>query len=363
MRRAIAVILLALTTLGARASCWPEWDAFRDRFITPDGRVVEHGTQDLRTTSEGQSYALFFALVANDRDTFDRILGWTEEHLAEGDLTVNLPAWLWGKSGDEWGVLRRKSAMDADLWLAYTLGEADRRWHQERYATLAQALARHILDAESADLPGLGLIPLPAPSGFHPSAGRARLNPSYVPIQLARRMAALYPEWNGIAERWSEVIQGSAPAGIVPDWVWYDEDKGFTADKATKGVGSFDAIRVYLWAGMLDPADPLRAELLKLMMPMAKAVVTQGSPPVGADSRNGAYGGASPPAFTSAMLPFLQAAGMTEVLEKQRQRLNDAHLEWSYNYYDRALTLFGLGWLEGRFRFALDGTLIAACAS
>ena len=47
--------------------------------------------------AKGQSYALFFALVANDQATFDKVLAWTERHLAEGDLSARLPAWLWGE--------------------------------------------------------------------------------------------------------------------------------------------------------------------------------------------------------------------------------------------------------------------------
>jgi len=37
---------------------------------------------DARTTSEGQAYALFFALTDNDRACFDRVLTWTQANLA-----------------------------------------------------------------------------------------------------------------------------------------------------------------------------------------------------------------------------------------------------------------------------------------
>ena len=36
------------------------------------------------TTSEGQSYGLFFALAANDRKAFDLLLAWTRDNLARG---------------------------------------------------------------------------------------------------------------------------------------------------------------------------------------------------------------------------------------------------------------------------------------
>ena len=57
------------------------------------------------TTSEGQSYALFFALLANDKASFDKLLEWTEVHLSEGDLSTRLPAWQWGIKQNQGQIL------------------------------------------------------------------------------------------------------------------------------------------------------------------------------------------------------------------------------------------------------------------
>ncbi|MFL6704996.1 MAG: glycosyl hydrolase family 8, partial [Paraburkholderia graminis] len=95
----------AQSTALAVSADWPAWEQFRRKFVSPDGRVIDVGSDDDRTVSEGQSYGLFFALVANDRASFDRLLHWTENNLAEGDLTAHLPAWLWGRGQDgKWGV-------------------------------------------------------------------------------------------------------------------------------------------------------------------------------------------------------------------------------------------------------------------
>ena len=99
---------------------------------------------DQRTVSEGQAYAMMFALVANDRGTFDRVLAWTTNNLARGDLSQHLPAWLWGKHKDEskgYGVLDPNAATDADVWMAYALLEASRLWSEPRYLALASSSA------------------------------------------------------------------------------------------------------------------------------------------------------------------------------------------------------------------------------
>ena len=78
---------------------------------------------------------MFFALVANDHARFDRMLAWTEVNLAQGDLTLHLPAWYWAKdSSGKWKVQDPNSASDADVWMAYTLLEAGRLWNSPRYS-------------------------------------------------------------------------------------------------------------------------------------------------------------------------------------------------------------------------------------
>ncbi|MBN0517222.1 hypothetical protein JTM39_37265, partial [Pseudomonas aeruginosa] len=60
------------------------------------------------------------ALAANDRAGFDKLLTWTQNNLAEGDLKQHLPGWLWGKKDDEqWTLLDSNSASDSDLWIAW----------------------------------------------------------------------------------------------------------------------------------------------------------------------------------------------------------------------------------------------------
>ena len=133
-----------------------------------------------RSTSEGQAYALFFALVANDRASFQRLLTWTEQNLARGDLGRNLPAWHWGKRRDgTWGVIDKNSASDADLWIAYSLLEAGRLWADARYTALGRRVLSNVASRDLAEAPQFGTILLPGPSGFSVSgdSGSIRATP------------------------------------------------------------------------------------------------------------------------------------------------------------------------------------------
>ena len=359
---AAAILLPAWSALAGDCKVWPAWDAFRDRYVEEGGRVVDRATERQQTTSEGQSYALFFALVANDRPAFERILRWTEENLAGGDLTGRLPAWQWGRRDDgTWGILDDNAAADADLWIAYALAEAGRLWKLQKYAALGELLADRILREESDDIPGLGRTLLPGPKGFHNEKDVWQLNPSYVPLQLVQRMAALYPKsaWRNLVPAAVDLLVRSAPRGLAPEWVYYKADEGFRPDPATQGEGSFNAIRVYLWVGMLAADEPMRPELVQRLAPMARYVLGHGTPPAKADTRAGSGEGVAPVGFSAALLPFLAAANLPEAMNQQLLRvIAKGTPARDDNYYDQVLTLYGLGWSDGQFKFARNGALV-----
>ncbi|EKS71544.1 endo-1,4-D-glucanase [Burkholderia sp. SJ98] len=358
----------AATDLASPSACmdsWPRWDAFKRDFISKEGRVIDVGSADERTVSEGQSYALFFALVANDRASFDTILHWTEDRLARGDLTSRLPAWLWGR--DDAGTLRvldGNAASDADLWIAYALLEAGRAWGERSYTARGASLAKRVLDEETATLPGLGLTLLPGPLGFHPSADTWRVNPSYAPLQVIRGIGASLPDdarWTRLAASSARMLIDTAPQGFAPDWALYRANRGFEPDEETHAESAYNAIRVYLWAGMLASDDEARARLLAHFAPFAAYIDAHGAPPERIDTRDGKPGPNDGNAgFSAAAVPFLDAIGPPELADAQAARAAGASAP---GYYTSVLTLFGLGWREGRYRFAGDGTLRTAASA
>jgi len=355
-----AAAVLAVPSLHAVPTrVWPAWEAFAQHFIGSGGRVIEHTDARQRTISEAQAYALFFALVANQPERFEKLLRWTEDNLADGDLTQCLPAWLWGRRDDgSFGVLDDNAAADADLWIAHALGEAGRLWGVRRYTVLSNVLAERVRREEVAELPGLGPMLLPGPRGFVLAPGRWRLNPSYLPPMQLRWFAARWgAPWPALHDNALRLLRDSAPRGLAPDWTVYDGTLQ-RFDAAPGALGSYDAIRVYLWLGL----STVPAPLLSHFEPMAAATDAAGAPPEKVDVLAGPRPGDAPIGFSAALLPFLQALGRGETLRRQQWRVAERPPEPDA-YFDQVLRLFGEGALEGRYRFDAAGGLVTEWAA
>jgi endoglucanase len=351
----------ARPALACGAASWPHWRAYADRFIARSGRVVDPAAGDV-TTSEGQAYALFMSLVANDRVLFDRVLRWTRDHLAGGALDERLPAWKWGSAGG--AILDDNAAADADLWLGYTLIEAGRLWREPSYDELGRRLLQVVVDREVVDLPGLGPMLLPAPTGFEVERGKAwRLNPSYLPPPIVRRLAVVVGRpWGDVLDGAVRLLRESGAHGLAPDWTLYRAGQGFMLDPVRGGEGSYDAIRTYLWSGMLHPNDPNRPVLVGVLGGMLARWHARRSLPEKIDLVKLEERGNAPPGFAGALLPQAVATRDRVAVQRLEQRLAGSLVNGLYGdppaYYDQNLILFGKGFAEGRFAFGEDGRLV-----
>lgn len=103
------VTMLLLAAFSVQAACtWPAWEQFKKDYISQEGRVIDPSDARKITTSEGQSYGMFFALAANDRAAFDNILDWTQNNLAQGSLKKVCPP----------GCGARKRTVSGKCWTA-----------------------------------------------------------------------------------------------------------------------------------------------------------------------------------------------------------------------------------------------------
>ncbi len=358
--RAQSIVLLSIVLYHqpASAACdWPLFTAYVDHFVSRDGRVIDDAAGAI-TTSEGQSYALFFALVNDDRALFYRLLKWTNDNLAAGRLGARLPAYKWGRRADgRWTVLDDNSAADSDLWLSYVLIEAARLWNDPRLRTLGIALSTQLIAREIVELPGLGAMLLPAPRGFvHRSV--YRLNPSYLPIPLLDGLSTegTPGPWRELRVNTLRMIAARARRGFVDDWVAYRGGRGFFTDPERGAIGSYDAIRVYLWAALSSAPD--RERLLQSLGGPLRYWRAYHSIPERIDTVHPKSGAPGPVGFVavfSVLWPALAGA-----VERER---NGALYGHPPRYYDQNLILFAQGALEGRYRFDAGGRLEPAWAT
>lgn len=368
-RFAIRAVLISMGLVMGSASCssvsahWPAWEGFKHSFISPDGRVIDHSQTDQRSISEGQAYALFFALVAQDRTSFDRILKWTENNLSQGSLANNLPAWLWGQENDTWKILDSNSASDADLWLAYTLHEASRVWCHAPYANTARALGQLIAQHETHDVEGLGPSVLPGKVGFVSNEGTVKLNPSYVPPFLMARLADVWkedPVWAKLQAGSQRLLLASARTGFYPDWVQYTQSQ--YALPSTEPRGDYDAIRVYMWIGMSHTHTPSQHSILNALTPLIRLVETRQEMPEWTEPETGQVSNQSgPEGFQVALAPLfeqLEKRSTSNILNAKGLKEGNVQTWREYGYYNAALTLFGHGYMDKRYRFGSTGQLL-----
>ncbi len=354
-------LLLNASVAGAvAAAAWPAWEQFAAGYIRDDGRVVDW-TDHARSTSEGQSYALFFALVAGDRRRFEQVLAWARDNLAGGSLKTSLPAWHWGQTGEtSWGIVDPNSAADADLWIAYALLQAGRLWKRDDYSDEAHALLGLIETQEVRRAGPLTLL-LPGRIGFETDAG-IRLNPSYLPPFLVKQLIAVRPKgpWQAVLNSYLKLLPALTPGGRMPDWYLLTAE-GPRLDTVSDGRGSYDAIRNYLWAGFGSDSVPEARALLTALKPYLALLRGIGRTPETWYPDGRAPAGIGPPGFDAALLPYLTATGADDLAARSRERLSDARLGdllgSPARYYDQVLALFGEGHDQKRFRFGQDGRL------
>jgi endoglucanase len=358
---------------GCKQGSWPLWEAYKTHFIDNQGRVIDHTGGD-RTTSEGQAYAMFFALADDDHPTFDRVLVWTQTNLANGSLATRLPTCLWGRSPNgEWKTLDPNSASDADVWMAYTLIEAGRLWRAPAYTTLGRAMMTLIAKSEVSNLPGFGPLLMPGPTGFQYKQTWI-INPSYMPLFLFQRLAAVDPTgpWQQISLDIPRMLEASARHGYVMDWVNYIPGDGFypapdlptgNKDSDVPG-GSYDAIRVYLWAGMISGAGATRSQILSAIPAISVYLANHDAPPEKVSDQGIPLAQDGPVGFSAAVLPYLRAfPDLSRLSAKQTVRMSKMRdpstglYGRDLAYYDQNLALFCTGFLDDRFRFGSGGEL------
>jgi endoglucanase len=232
-----------------------DWAAFLTRFVAPDGRVIDTGNGGI-SHSEGQGWGMFFAVVYDDPATFARISGWTSRALRRDKDALH--AWRYVPS-DNPPVGDINSATDADLFIAFALARAARRWGRPDYAHAAAAIARDVQRILVRNVAGRTVL-LPGARGF--VTDRAVIvNPSYYVFPAFSELSELAPSpiWAKLASDGLALIAAGRFGrwALPPDWLQISTRNGGLAPApGWPPRFSYDAIRVPLylaWGRQLPP--------------------------------------------------------------------------------------------------------------
>ena len=249
------------TTISLKES----WEAYRKRFIQGDGRIIDWEAEE-KSTSEGQAYAMFRAVFADDRESFDRTLKWSESNLqrrdAQGKPMDSLWAWKWGKNAsNQWVQLDPNFASDADIDACFALILASDRWNRPDYLTLAKTKLKDLWDFSTVTHNGQTYL-LPGPKIAFRQGDRLTLNPSYLAPYAFRLFAQVDRDrdWMALVDSSYVVLENSASlssVGLPSDWVNLDLKTGkysaLESGSPLKTQYGFDATRVW-WRIALDGA-------------------------------------------------------------------------------------------------------------
>lgn len=352
--KALAMAALLAVSIPASAA-WNLWDQFKSiDGLDASGRIIDRSDDRKITTSEGQSYCMFFALVAGDRESFDRMAAWMENNLAKGDVGKTLPMWLWGRRKDgAWGVIDTNNAADSDMWIAYDFLEAGRIWNEPKYTEKGRAMMK-LIRTQVRSVANLGDVILPGRVGFE-KEGTVVLNPSYYPLFILKRFALEDPSWKSVYEGSLRSLVRSSPSGIAPDWARFDKNGRLMKPEGEDyELGSYNAIRTYLWAGMMSKQDPAYAQLASLYRPMVRLTERLNMPPEKVNVVTLEVNHPGNAGFGACLLPMLgnsRTAGLIRTVLAAEPVSRDS-------YYTNMLSLFGLGYDSGRFAFDRDGRVI-----
>ncbi|WP_194756409.1 glycosyl hydrolase family 8 [Aliidiomarina indica] len=340
---------------------------FVDHFID-QGRVIDFSDPRSISTSEGQAYGMWFALLADDPTTFSALLEWAEDNLARGQLGDQLPAWLWGQRENEsWGVLDHNPAIDADIWMTFALYAAAERWQRPRYRALANRMSQLILSASTKQLEEYRVL-LPAPFGFEHD-DYLIVNPSYFSLTLFDGLAVYAQEnaWRDITASSRHIFTALAneDSGAIPDWLAVDRSLAIVANEQLSAAhqesvsrGSYDAIRSYLWLhwdaeqqNVFDVRDRLQA--------LVDYALAHGYPPENVYRDGRAPDGVGSIGFSAVLLPYfkgLDSAGEALARQQKDRILARDPERYRLRYYDTMLLMFGLSALQC-VEFLPDGRL------
>lgn len=250
---AVVVLLGVIFSAACAAKADNAWSVYRERFISPEGRVVDTGNNGV-SHSEGQGWGMMLAVHHGDQETFDLLWGWTRRHLARPD--VSLFSWRYDPNAQP-AVSDLNNATDGDLFIAWALYLAAGRWDNANYASASRSIRRAILKNLTRDVAGYHIL-LPGLTGFD-KGGSAVVNLSYWFVPALNDFAQEEPDkaWQQLIDDGAKLLdQARFSQYLLPvDWLNIGRQGQLKPADGWPPRFSFDAVRIplyFVWAGLDD---------------------------------------------------------------------------------------------------------------
>ena len=232
------------------------WIVYKEQFIDTN-RILD---ADNISSSEGQGFALLFAVFSNDRNQFQEMWAWTKENMQREDHLFRHQYSPSEKEGcDKKCISAQPNVSNGDIIIAWALLAAENKW--DRQIFLVEGL--RVLDAIKAKLIreqfGYQLI-LPSEKGFELPDDRTQINLSYWVFPALN----LFTEVTG-DPLWAEVYQSGtslmksarfSDLNLPPDWMILSKDNASLQDANSTEFGeNANRLPLYLMLAQDYQAD------------------------------------------------------------------------------------------------------------
>ena len=230
------------------------WDDYKAKYLQQDGAIVDTGNNNM-SHSEGQGYGLMFALAYDDKESFEKILNWTNQNLK--DPKSGLFYWSYRRDGSD-PIPDKNNATDGDLFIAWTLIKAGKKWQNKAYLKQGETLANLVTTLTATKVGGYNVI-LPGVSGFFYD-NYVVVNPSYFIYPAFKDLAnytyiKLWKELSSDGKKLLNNLSGQK-IKLAPDWLELHADSTNLPAPQWPSRSSYDAIRVPLYLYWADPNCP-----------------------------------------------------------------------------------------------------------
>lgn len=246
--RLLLTLLLLQTVISGCRTHIPElpllatqqWEWYRSQFVTPEGRIIDRGNGEI-SHSEGQGYGMLLAAAAGDRQQFEAIWHWSQQHLQRPDA---LFSWSWQQGR----VTDPNNASDGDILIAWALLSGYQRWGERQWKHQAQRILNSI-SRQLVVTSAYGPLLLPGRVGFV-SGTTTTINLSYWVFPALHHFSQIDTDgpWQALIESGHRLIDRArfSTAQLPADWIDISGQQLSISKKYPPRFG-YDALRIPLY--------------------------------------------------------------------------------------------------------------------